>query len=416
MVDVRINIFEGEKFIIERINIVGNNVTNDSVIRGELIVDEGDPYSVLLVNKSINKLKARGIFGSVNQKIVEGSQPGYKVLEINVEEKATGELSAGAGIGTDGTAFMFAVSENNWLGRGINLKSSLDLTEETISGSIAINNPNYNYSGNYVFTSLDVSASDKTESSGFESSKTGFMLGTEFQQYENIYLSPSFSVSYEEIEVENSASAALKKMDGEFTNLDFFYGITNDQRNQPFQPTKGYRTKFLQSIPIIHDSSSLLNGLEMSAYNAFSDDVIGSLKFFARSIHGIENEDVRLTSRLYMPQKRLRGFNTRKVGPKDGEDYIGGNYLTTLGFEAQLPNLLPESTRTDVSMFVDTGNIWHVDYDDTIDDTNKIRSSVGISANVFTTIGPLSFTLAEDISKATNDETQTFSFRLGTSF
>jgi len=416
MVDVRINIFEGEKFIIERINIVGNNVTNDSVIRGELIVDEGDPYSVLLVNKSINKLKARGIFGSVNQKIVEGSQPGYKVLEINVEEKATGELSAGAGIGTDGTAFMFAVSENNWLGRGINLKSSLDLTEETISGSIAINNPNYNYSGNSVFTSLDVSASDKTESSGFESSKTGFMLGTEFQQYENIYLSPSFSVSYEEIEVENSASAALKKMDGEFTNLDFFYGITNDQRNQPFQPTKGYRTKFLQSIPIIHDSSSLLNGLEMSAYNAFSDDVIGSLKFFARSIHGIENEDVRLTSRLYMPQKRLRGFNTRKVGPKDGEDYIGGNYLTTLGFEAQLPNLLPESTRTDVSMFVDTGNIWHVDYDDTIDDTNKIRSSVGISANVFTTIGPLSFTLAEDISKATNDETQTFSFRLGTSF
>ena len=154
----------------------------------------------------------------------------------------------------------------------------------------------------------------------------------------------------------------------------------------------------------------------MSAYNAFSDDVIGSLKFFARSIHGLDNEDVRLTSRLYMPQKRLRGFNTRKVGPKDGEDYIGGNYLTTLGFEAQLPNLLPESTRTDVSMFLDSGNIWHVDYDETIDDTNKIRSSVGVSANVFTTIGPLSFTLAEDISKAINDETQTFSFRLGTSF
>ena len=68
-VDVKINIYEGEKFTIERINIVGNNVTNDSVIRGELIVDEGDPYSeLLLVNKSINKIKARGIFGKLTRK------------------------------------------------------------------------------------------------------------------------------------------------------------------------------------------------------------------------------------------------------------------------------------------------------------------------------------------------------------
>ena len=134
-IEVAINIFEGQKFTIEKVNIVGNNVTNDSVIRGELIVDEGDPYSALLVNKSINKLKARGIFGKVEKKITEGSSPDLKVLEISVEEKATGEISAGAGVGTDGTAFMFAVSENNWLGRGINLRSSLDITEETISGS-----------------------------------------------------------------------------------------------------------------------------------------------------------------------------------------------------------------------------------------------------------------------------------------
>ena len=87
-----------------------------------------------------------------------------------------------------------------------------------------------------------------------------------------------------------------------------------------------------------------------------------------------------------------------------------------MGFEAQLPNLLPESYRTDVSLFLDTGNVWSVDYSDTLDDTNKIRSSIGVSANMFTTIGPLSFTVAQDISKSTNDETETFYFRLGTSF
>ena len=117
-----------------------------------------------------------------------------------------------------------------------------------------------------------------------------------------------------------------------------------------------------------------------------------------------------------MPQKRLRGFQARKVGPKDGTDYVGGNYATTLCFEGALPNLLPESTNTDISLFIDTGNLWHVDYSDTLDDSNKIRSSIGIAANVFTAVGPLSFTVAQDVSKANTDKVEFFNFRLGTSF
>ena len=413
---VKIDIFEGQKFTIERINITGNNVTNDSVIRGELLVDEGDPYSALLVNKSINKSKARRIFGKIDKKITEGSLPNLKILDISVEETATGEISAGAGVGTDGTSFMFAVSENNWLGRGIKLNTSLDLSPETISGNFAVTNPNFNYTGNKVFTSFDVSSTDLKETSGYESAKTGFGIGTEFEQYDNVYLSPSINAAYEDIEVQSSASSAIKKMDGTFTNLDFAYGIRADNRNQIFQPTSGYVASFNQSLPIILDSSSILNGFDISAYRAMSEDVIGSVKFYARSIHGVQGDDVRLTRRLFIPAKRLRGFETRRVGPKDGDDFIGGNYATALGFEAQLPNLLPEETRTDVSVFLDTGNVWSVDYSDSIDDTNKIRSSVGLAANVFTTIGPMSFTFAHDLTKATNDRTQSFNFRIGTSF
>ena len=143
--------------------------------------------------------------------------------------------------------------------------------------------------------------------------------------------------------------------------------------------------------------------------------IIGSIKLGLKSMHGID-DDVRITNRLFIPSKKLRGFDTSKVGPKDGTDYIGGNYVSTASAEAQLPNLLPESYRTDFSVFMDTGNVWEVDYSDSIDDTNKIRSSVGVSANVYTTIGPLSFTVAQHITKATNDETETFNFRLGTSF
>ena len=208
----------------------------------------------------------------------------------------------------------------------------------------------------------------------------------------------------------------MKKMDGTFTNLDFSYGITADKRNQVFQPTEGYRTRFSQSLPLIMDSSSLLNGLDISAYHAFSEDVIGAVKFHARTIHGLDDDDVRITSRLYLPSKRLRGFKTNRVGPKDGDDWIGGNYTTALGFEAQLPNLLPEATRTDVSAFLDTGNVWSVDYSDTLDDTNKIRSSIGVAANVFTRNWSAQLCLAQDLTKANTDETESFNFRIGTSF
>tara|TARA_Y100000590_G_scaffold457161_1_gene609219 strand:+ start:1799 stop:4039 length:2241 start_codon:yes stop_codon:yes gene_type:complete len=413
-VEVKINIFEGQKIIIERINIVGNSVTNDSVIRSALIVDEGDPFSTLLVNKSINEIKARRIFGKVKHEVLPGSSDDLKILEISVEEKATGEILAGAGIGTDGTSFQFSVKENNWLGRGIKLESQLNLSEEKVSGNIYVINPNYNYTGNSVNASLEVSSTDRSNSSGFKSSKTGFDLGTSFEQYENFYISPNLSLAFEDIEVDSTASDAVKNMEGNFFNSDLGYALTVDKRNQSFRPTEGYKTTFRQSLPIIQDSSSILNGLDVSAYHDFSEDLIGSLKFHSRAINGIDG-DVRLTSRLYIPRKRLRGFNTYKVGPKDGDDYIGGNYTTALSAEAQLPNLLPESYRTDFSFFLDTANVWGVDYT-SVDETNKLRSSIGLSANVFTTIGPLSFTVAQNLSKATNDETETFNFRLGTSF
>ena len=414
-IEVKINIFEGQKFLIERINIVGNSVTNDSVIRSELLVDEGDPYSALLVNKSINRLKGRGIFSTVTHEIIEGSLPDLKVLKISIEEKATGEIMAGAGVGTDGTAFMFALSENNWLGRGIKVVGGADISKSKISGNLSVVNPNYNYTGNAVYSSLNISSTDAKDTSGYESSKTGFSLGTKFEQYENVYLSPSIDFSYEDISADSTATATVKKMEGSFTNVDFGYGISLDKRNQSFQPTDGYKTEFIQTLPLLQDSSSILTGLSGSIYHAMSENVIGSIKYYARSVHGVDG-DVRLTNRLFLPSKRLRGFQASKVGPVDGDDFVGGNFATSLGFEAALPNLLPEAMNTDITVFLDTGNVWSVDYNESLEDSNKIRSSVGISANVFTMIGPLSFTLAQDITKASTDLTETFNFRLGTSF
>ena len=170
----------------------------------------------------------------------------------------------------------------------------------------------------------------------------------------------------------------------------------------------------MQSLPIIQDSSALYHAIDIAKYHDFSDDIIGSLKFHAKAMNGVD-DDVRLTKRLYLSRKALRGFDVFKTGPKDGEDYVGGNYLTGLSAEAQLPNILPEQYRTDFSVFLDTANIWGVDYDSSVDETNEIRSSIGVGANVYTAIGPLSFILAQSLTKASNDSTQTFNFQLGTS-
>ena len=134
------------------------------------------------------------------------------------------------------------------------------------------------------------------------------------------------------------------------------------------------------------------------------------------AINGLGDDDVRLSKRKGLSTRRLRGFEKNKIGPVDGNDHIGGNYAAALNFEANLPNFLPEDTNTDVSLFLDFGNVWGVDYDDTIDESNKIRSSTGVMASWMSPIGPMTFTLSQNISKASTDETERFNFNLGTTF
>ena len=112
----------------------------------------------------------------------------------------------------------------------------------------------------------------------------------------------------------------------------------------------------------------------------------------------------------------MRGFKSGQVGPKDGQDYIGGNYAMATNFEVALPNFLPESTKTDVGFFLDFGNVWNVDYDPSIDDSNKIRSSTGINTSWLSPVGPMTFVFSRNLSKASTDVTEGFNFRLGTSF
>ena len=181
-------------------------------------------------------------------------------------------------------------------------------------------------------------------------------------------------------------------------------------------PTSGSVFRFGQSLPVYADKSYIANSLSASKYKSINENIVGVGKFYLSTINGLGSDDVRLSKRKNLSSKRIRGFKKNKIGPVDNNDYIGGNYAAALNFEANLPKILPEDTNTDLSIFLDFGNLWGVDYDSSIDDSNKIRSSTGIVANWISPVGPMNFIFSQNITKADTDKTQGFTFSLGTTF
>ena len=414
-IEIKINVFEGSKELVERVNILGNEVTDESVLRSVLLLDEGDPFNALKLDQSVAKLKAKNIFSSVTKTIKEGTQKNQKIIEIVVEEKPTGEISAGAGIGTNGANFAFVVKENNWLGKGVGVSTSIDISADSFTGGIDVNDPNYNFSGNSLSYFVRNTNNNKSNS-GYKNNiiKTG--IGTSFEQYKNIYLAPTLSFSHDKLTVKSDASESLKKQKGTFSDLSFDYRISLDNRDRVFAPTSGYLSSFSQAVPVYADSPYIKNNYLFTSYKTLSPDAIGAFKIFASAINGLSDEDVRLSKRLFVPAGRLRGFKAGQLGPKDGIDYVGANYVWASNLEVSLPNFLPESTRTDIGLFLDVGNMWGVDYDKTIDDSNKVRSTAGINTSWISPVGPMTFIFSQNVAKATTDITETFNFRLGTTF
>jgi len=412
-----INISESDKFYIEKINIRGNFSTLEEVVRNNLIVDEGDPFNEILFNKSVNNIKSLGIFKKVKTDVKDGSNVSFKEINIDVEERPTGEISVSAGFGTTGETIGAGIKENNFLGKGVKLNTNLELTPESIKGQFIYAKPNFNYSDNTLFTSLKSSTSDFLTDSGYKTSNIGFSLGTKFEQFQNIFLSPEIDFLIEDLETSDKASNVLKKQEGSYTDLYFNYSINQDLRDKKFRTEGGYLTTFTQELPLISDNSELSNAFDITGYKKLSStsDMVGKASFFGKTITGL-SDDVRISKRLNIPSFRLRGFQKGKVGPVENNDYIGGNHITSVNLSATLPNIVEGLDNLDVGIFVDAANVWGVDYDSSIDDKSTIRSSAGVALNLMTPIGPLSFSFASALTKASSDKTETFRFNLGTQF
>ena len=409
---------DSDKFYVEKINIYGNFNTIEEVIRNKLIVDEGDPFNEILFNKSINQINSMGIFKSVKTKIKEGNSPNTKILDFTVEEKPTGEISLGAGVGTDGGVLGGGLTEKNFLGKGINLDSNFQISDDGIKGSITYSKPNFNYTDNTLFTSIKSTTQDSLSNYGYKITTAGLSIGTSFEQYNGFFFSPELDFTQEDLTTNSNATTSLKKQEGSYSDFYFNYGLNYDTRDNVFNPKNGNIFIFNQELPLIATGNEITNTLRISKYKPLNDskDMIGKASFYFSAINSIDGSDVRISKRSKVPYSRLRGFEKGKIGPIDNGDYVGGNYAAAINFSTTLPGVLSTLENLDFSYFIDAANVWGVDYDNSVNDSNAIRSSTGVALDYISPIGPLSFSWSIPITKKSSDKTETFRFNLGTTF
>ncbi len=416
-IDVIIQLSEGQKSLVNKINIQGNSITEEKVIRDNLVLSEGDQLSSSKLKKSIDNIKSKQLFSKVDYKISDSDKKNFKDLNLFVKEQPTGNISAGVGYGSNGGLFETSINERNFLGQGINLNFTGRLSSDVIRGEVSYVDPNYINSNKELAVSL-FSEVDDYQNSGYQNKRSGTKFATKYEIYEDIFFRPNLGVQFDTLEVTGNASSLLRSRQGDFLTTSLGYNFLYDQRDSKFNPTSGSIIYFDQNIAtFLSDIPTVQTGLGVTFYKElFSDKFIGSAKAKLANVTAFDDKDVKLSDRIFASSSDLRGFEQRGVGPVDSGDHIGGNNLATLSLKSTFPNPIPENLRATTFLFFDMGNVWGADYSSLISDSSKLRTSTGIALDLMSPIGPLSFTYSIPLTKASTDKEQNFLFNIGSSF
>jgi len=399
------------KKIISDIKVVGNDITEEKVIRNNIFFSEGDVFLQSKLNKSTDLLKSLNIFNNVT--LVTNDVGTNRVsISIVIEEKPTGEISGGLAVGTSGSSIQFNLNENNFFGQGIRTNIGLDIGTQQVLGSVSFSNPDFNDSNNTLSSSFYVT-STSFDNSGYDNKTIGFNVSTKYEIYENLDFEYGLGLSHDSINTNEGSSALIKSRDGDYLTTKYFYNFINDKRNRKFQPTSGYTFVFGQGISAPpSDIPSLYNSISGAFYKELSEDFVGTIKYKIRSVNSFNGDPVKLSDRLFLSDSEARGFEYRGIGPKVSGDFVGGNYSYNTTFSTTVPNGLPETWKANTSVFIDVANVWGADFSG-VADSNTIRSSIGVGLSWFSPVGPITFSYAEPITKNSTDNIEKFNFKLG---
>ena len=445
-INVTYLIDEGPRIYIERINITGNLHTLDYVIRREFRLAEGDAYNPLMVDKAKKRLQDLGFFKAVEVKRRPGSAPDRVVLDVEVTEQSTGELSFGAGYSTsEGVIGDVSITERNLLGKGQFLRLRVAGSFSRLQADLSFTEPRFldrNLAAGFdIFHKMTT----LTNYQQYDARTTGADVRLGFPIIENLWLTTSYALSNNEISnVQNTASLAIKEAQGTYWASTIGTTLAYDARNHPKNPTSGYywavTTEFAGAGG---DVKYIRNSGEARFYYPLTEKITLVGRAIGGHIEGWGGDDVRLLDLYYKGGETVRGFATSGYGPRDllTGDSLGGSTFWATTAEVRFPLGLPEELGISGAAFVDAGSLFGAGATarrlDTqcglpiirdpntnavinpgvcLADSEAVRASAGIGLIWNSPLGPLRLDIAQPFVKQPYDATQLLRFGASTRF
>jgi len=416
-VNITFNIDEGPKVYINRININGNTRTIDKVIRRAFTFSEGDAYNKFSVDYAKDKIKALNYFESVETNEVRVDDSDRLDLNVNVVEKSTGSATLGAGYGDqNGSTLTAGISESNFLGKGQKLKLSASLASTQSLYDLSITEPFFNDKDLLVKFDMYNKFSDPSNVR-YETESFGIGLALGFPISYSNRISANYALKTSKTKPDANASAYERLLSGTNTISSIGYGLTIDKRNSPYKPSSGSIFRIEQNLAGIGGTSNYLqNSISYKKYKKFSKILTGALKLDLGSMNGYSGKYAPVDAMFELGGKKLRGFKHGKIGPQLAGSFTGGNYYYLSSIETNFDLPIAEYDISS-SLFLDVGSVWGLDNRYTsIDDSHKVRASIGLNLNWDSVIGPINFVLAEPFMSEVTDTTDKFSFDIGYNF
>ncbi len=425
-VDINYTIKSSERVYISRIDINGNNLTVDKVIRRQLQLAEGDPYSTSKIHKSEQNLKDLGFFEEAKVTSVQGAQPDRAALKVDVKEKSTGQIAIGAGFSsTDGVLGNFSISEHNFMGQGQDVRLGATVSGRTKQVDTSFTEP--------YFLDRDLSAgvdlfrtqTDNQNLSSYDSTSTGFGLRLGYPFSEDLRQRVNYSFHDDTIKnVGSDASIYIADQQGTSVTSSIGQELTYDTRDSKLDPTLGYVVNLGSDVAGLGGSRKWVRGkIGGTQYYPIADDYIVSGSVEGGEIWGL-NGPTKINERYFLGGDNLRGFEYAGVGPRDisnsNKDSIGGNRFGRGSAELTTPTPLPPDLGLKAHFFVDAGVLDRADETqigtDVLARDGQVRLSAGIGFTWASPFGPIRLDFAEPLMKRAYDKIQHIHFSFGTKF
>lgn len=421
-VDVTFRAARTPKVYVERIDIKGNVRTQDKVVRREFPFAEGDAFNKTKLAKAENDLRDLDFFDSVKVRPVQGSAPDQTVIDVDIQEKSTGEISIGGGFSTsEGPLADFQIRERNFLGKGQEVSLAAALSGERTEFDASFTEP--------YFLDRDLSAGvdafhitrDLRDESSFDQKRTGGALRVGYPLSENVRQTLKYRLEENQIEnVQDDASRYIKEQAGKRETSAISQRLTYDTRDSTLFPTDGLFSWFETELSGLGGDSAYVSGkVGSTVYFPITKKWVLSVLGEGGAISGYGDEDVKINERFFLGGNTLRGFETSGIGPRDTttEDALGGNLFYRGSVEMSFPVGLPEELGVQGHAFSDFGSLWEIDESGPgIADEASIRVSGGLGVSWRSPFGPIRMDVANAFVKEDFDQKEAFRFSFGTRF